>query len=232
MWCYQDFFLTLTSAAPRCLGAKVQILWELLGNGFDAAGSPPLSSLSLKSRSGRRRRKRMQSSLHPSSWSLEGTLLPAGWAALQIARILTPNSGMPNTGGSVLCSEKSRLGRVLEESVDPSYLKEKTFHLQTDFCFDLTIRDDFQSVFLNVGNISREILQEWWRRAPIYLYSSTKLKKSIFGASKMYICPGTGWLEALVPKHTSIVLWNEGTPVFPGLTKWNASTLYPRERKM
>lgn len=31
-------------------------------------------------------------------------------------------------------------------------------------------------------------------------------KKSIFGTLKRYIFPGTGWLEAPVSKHTSIVL--------------------------
>lgn len=67
---------------------------------------------------------------------------------------------MPSTGGNVLCSEKNRLGSVLEELVDPNFFKEKTSHLQAHFCFDLTIRDDFQSVFLNVSNISREVLQE------------------------------------------------------------------------
>lgn len=49
---------------------------------------------------------------------------------------------------------------MLEESVDPSFIKEKTFHLQADFYFHLTVRDDFQSGFLNAGNISREVLQE------------------------------------------------------------------------
>lgn len=59
---------------------------------------------------------------------------------------------------------------MLKESVDPNFLKEKTFYLQADFCFDLTVRDDFQNVFLNVGNISRGVLQECCMRKGSHLF--------------------------------------------------------------
>lgn len=149
MWCYQDFFLTLTSAAPRCLGAKVQILWELLGNGFDAAGSPPLSSLSLKSRSGRRRRKRMQSSLHPSSWSLEGTLLPAGWAALQRARILTPNiQECPALGEVFFAVRRAGWEECWKSRWTPVTLKKRLFICRQISASTWLLEMTFKVVFL------------------------------------------------------------------------------------
>lgn len=55
---------------------------------------------------------------------------------------------MPSTGGSVLCSEKNGLWRVVEESVDPSFLKEKIFYLQADFCFHLLLEITLKVFFL------------------------------------------------------------------------------------
>lgn len=231
--------MRLTSAAPGCLGTKIQILWELLDNSFDAAGSPHSEVCPCRADlgGGGGWENCSAHSIHPpEDWKEH---VPCCVSSLADSQDLTPNiQECPALGKVFFAVRRTDWEECWTSQWTPISLKKRLFICRQDFCFDLTIRDDFQSVFLNVDNISRGVLQEWWallceERLPFICILPLNLQKNpyIWHLKKAHLprdwlAGGTG-----VKAHQHSLLKWENSSVF-GLTKRNAFTLYPRERKM
>lgn len=89
--------------------------------------------------------------------------VPCCVSSLADSQDLTPNiQECPALGKVFFAVRRTDWEECWTSQWTPMSLKKRLFICRQDFCFDLTIRDDFQSVFLNVDNISRGVLQEWW----------------------------------------------------------------------